>query len=88
MAKKKYYLTTTDNKFNYFTDYDNWLDYDTAHGYNTNCLVASVAIFNEEMPDAINEDLQDIAIDEIISWGLAFTNDEGKEVFYKRCYEP
>lgn len=34
------YLTTKDNPFSYFDQYDEWLAFDEDKGYFTNCLVA------------------------------------------------
>ncbi len=34
------YLTTKDNPFSYFTQYDEWLAFDESKGYFTNELVA------------------------------------------------
>lgn len=36
------YLTTKDNPFSYFDQYDEWLAYDQDKGYFTNALVARI----------------------------------------------
>ena len=60
-------LTTVDNPFDPYTQYDAWLAYDEQAGYNTNQYLARIArtdptMTDKEMGDAINS-----AIDEIIS---------------------
>lgn len=88
MAKRKYYLTTSDNPFNYYTQYEDWLRYDTDYRYHTNELVARVSNSCFGIPEEINEDLDMMAVDDIIAFGLPLVNGDGKEVWHMRCYEP
>ena len=87
-SKKKYYLTTTDNPFNFFTDYDNWERYDEDFGYYTNQLVGRIVNTCFGLPEELNEDLTMLAIDDWLDVALPMINHLGKEVRYTRCYEP
>lgn len=87
-SNKRYYLTTSDNKFNYFTEYDDWLRYDNDYGYHTNELVARVSNTCFGLPPEINDDLVMMAVDSIIDFGLPLINYKGVEVRHTRCYEP
>ena len=59
-------LTTLDNPFNPFTQFDEWYQYDTSHGYHTCAYLARVTKSSE-----LDEDLAiDHAMDEIVSINL------------------
>lgn len=60
-------LTTTDNPFNPFTQYDEWLAFDEAHGYYTNSLLARVAVSTDELSESIANSAREQAITEIIA---------------------
>jgi hypothetical protein len=45
-------LTTTDNPFNPFTDFDRWYAFDTQQGYNTCGLLARIAVDSPELSEA------------------------------------
>ena len=62
---KKYLVTTIDNPFNPFTQFDEWNDYDMAMGYNTLSYLARIAktsieLSEEEQELAINNAVEDI----------------------------
>lgn len=61
-----YMLTTTDNPFNPFTQYDEWLAWDMAR-YNSNALLARVVYSSHELSDT--DQVQAIldGIDEIVT---------------------
>lgn len=44
-------LTTIDNKFDPFTQFDDWLGYDNSRGYNTVCVLAAEAHTSSDMPE-------------------------------------
>ena len=67
MADAIHMLTTTDNPFNPFTDYDDWLAFDEDHGYYTNALLARVAVTSDQLSDSAENFARERAIDEIIS---------------------
>ena len=60
-------LTTIDNPFDPFKEWDDWLSFDTHKGYNTNSYLARIAKVADDMgpadelvaiKDAINEILE------------------------------
>lgn len=62
----EYMLTTIDNPFDPFTQFDEWFAWDRQAGYNSPSLLARIANSSDELSDtdqvvAINE-----AIDEIV----------------------
>ena len=40
MTMREYWVTTTDNPYDPFTQWDDWYKYDTQHGYNLAAYVA------------------------------------------------
>lgn len=60
-------LTTVDNPFNPWTDYDEWLAYDEAHGYHTSALLARIVVTSDEISDADQLIAIENGIKEIIS---------------------
>ena len=63
-------LTTIDNPFDYFTQFDEWLIYDKQKGYNSCEKVARIAQLKDEMT-SIEEDAEiERAIDEIIKYDI------------------
>lgn len=59
-------LTTKDNPWNPFTDFESWDQYDRDKGYNTLSYVSRVANLNDSIPDSMKEKIEEEAIDEII----------------------
>lgn len=59
-------LTTVDNPFDPFTQYDEWNRFDTTHGYHSAALLARVLITSEELSEPDQELAIDMAIDEIV----------------------
>lgn len=67
---KATFVTTLDNPFNYFTQFDDWYAFDTQKGYNTCSYLARIAKDSSEMSEfdrmkAIND-----AVDEILKFNL------------------
>lgn len=63
-----YRLTTTDNKFNPFTQYREWLIEDARLGHNSNALLARIVKDSNEFSLAeANEEIKQ-AMDEIIKY--------------------
>lgn len=52
MTEREYMLTTTDNPFDPFTQFREWLQYDLALGYNTLGLLDRVVITSPELSSA------------------------------------
>lgn len=66
MMDKEYMLTTIDNPYDPFEDFDSWLMFDKEKGYNCCEKVARIAQLSDDMSEKeINEET-DRAIDEII----------------------
>jgi hypothetical protein len=59
-------LSTSDNPFNPFTQYEAWLEYDEAHGYDSNRYLAKIAIVSDSLSNAEIETEIERAIDEIV----------------------
>lgn len=66
VKRKKAMLTTVDNPFNPFTEYDKWYAFDVQKGYHSCSLLASVAKTSLELSEEDYENAIDAAIDEII----------------------
>ena len=61
-------LTTFDNPFNPFDDFEQWLLFDTAKGYNTCSYLGRIAQFSSDMTEKEYEEENERAIDEIIRY--------------------
>ena len=51
------FLTTTDNPYNPFTQFDQWYTYDYDKGYMTCALVAKLAKTNDSLSDELNDEI-------------------------------
>ena len=60
---EEYMLTTSDNPFDPFTQFDEWYAFDTSHGYNTCAYLARVLVTSDEL----SEEDQDMALDTAIN---------------------
>ena len=65
-----YMLTTTDNPYNPFTQFDEWFAFDERHGYHTCGYLARIAkdssdLSPEDQNYAVNQ-----AIDEILKYNI------------------
>jgi len=58
-------LTTVDNPYNPFTQWDSWYAFDTQKGYNTCGYLARVAQTSEAFPEKLEEEAIAEAIDDI-----------------------
>ena len=59
-------LTTIDNPFNPFIDFDDWLQFDEDKGYFTNQFLARVVTSSSELGYTQQENLIAAAIEEIV----------------------
>lgn len=59
-------LTTYDNPYSPFDDWDNWFSFDLSHGYNSSGLVARIAVVSSDLSDKDYNQAITIAIDEIV----------------------
>lgn len=65
-SKTDFMLTTTDNPFNPFTEFDQWYNYDESKGYHSLSLLARVANTSDELSELDNDQAIDLAINEIV----------------------
>ena len=61
-------LTTNDNPFNPFDQFDSWFLFDVEKGYNSCAYLSRIAKTSEQMSDDENEEEIERAIDEIIKY--------------------
>jgi hypothetical protein len=59
-------LTTIDNPFDPFTQFDDWYQFDEEHGYHTCSLLARLAYTSNDLSDKDNEEEIERAMDEIV----------------------
>lgn len=62
----QYMVTTTDNPYNYFTQFDEWLAFDTRKGYHTLSFLARIVRTSDELSEADQEAAFDDAVNEIV----------------------
>lgn len=69
LTETKVMLTTVDNPFDPFDDYDNWRRYDEDHYYpNTNSYLARIVNLTDDMSQKEEDEEIERAIDEIIEF--------------------
>lgn len=61
-----YMLTTIDNPYNPFTQFDEWYAYDTNMGYHSSAYLSRIAKTAEDLSDVDNEIAINDAINEIL----------------------
>jgi hypothetical protein len=64
--EQEWALTTVDNPFNPFTQWDEWYAYDARHGYHTPSFLARVALTSDDLSDADQAAAIDAAMNEIV----------------------
>lgn len=62
----EYMLTTVDNPFNPFTEWDEWFQFDTHQGYFTPAFLARIVKLSPDLPEVEQAFIIEQAIDEII----------------------
>ena len=62
-----YALTTIDNPYNPFTDFDGWFRFDMDHGYGTCSYLARLVFVSPALSDEENTVITNQAIDDIIN---------------------
>lgn len=68
MAKEACMLTTFDNPYNPFTQFDRWFLFDTEKGYNTCAYLGRIVKTSDEFTDEEYNQAVNAAIDEIIRY--------------------
>lgn len=61
-------LTTVDNPFDPFTQFDSWFLFDVEKGYNSCAYLDRIAKTSDQLSDKENEEEIERAIDEIIKY--------------------
>jgi len=79
-------LTTTDNPFDPFKDWDEWYFYDLTKGYCTCEQLARIAPTSYKVSDEINYDEVEAAIERLLFIGAI--GKDGTMVNYKKVYNP
>lgn len=64
-------LSTADNPFDYFTEHDDWLNFDKRNGYNCDSHLARVAHISDSFSDEDIEAELERAIDFIVKMNLS-----------------
>lgn len=59
-------LTTMDNPYNPFTQFDEWYEFDESSGYHTTGYLARLTITSSELSEADQDLAIEYAIDEIV----------------------
>ncbi len=62
----EYMMTTIDNPYNPFTQYDEWLAYDVQHGYATQETLARFAVVGNNLTESENAPAINEAMDRLI----------------------
>lgn len=63
-------LTTIDNPFNPYTQFDEWNAYDIQKGYNTLSYIDRVAYNSSDLPSEMQDRIYDEAIKEILDMNI------------------
>lgn len=64
--RDSFMLTTVDNPYDPFTEWDEWFAFDEANGYHSCSLLARVAITSDDLSELDQELAIQQAIDEIV----------------------
>lgn len=75
-------LTTSDNPYNPFTEWDKWYQYDESHGYHSCSLLARIAKTSSGLPPKENERITEEAIDSIVRL-IPLNSSDGKAFYVK-----
>lgn len=70
MSKKEVMLTTADNPYDPFIQFDEWYAFDEAKGYHTCSYLARIAPTSSELSDEENDRIIEQAMDEIVEFNL------------------
>jgi hypothetical protein len=62
----EYMLTTVDNPYDPFTEWDEWFQFDVHQGYNTSAFLARIVTLSPDLPETEQQAIIEQAIDEII----------------------
>lgn len=82
-------VTTTDNPYNYFTQFEQWKEYDEKiAGYQTLSYIARIAMTSNELSEKEMNSAIESAVDEICEMDLRYISPvTGEEVGYVKVIE-
>ena len=66
MENSNVMLTTIDNPYDPFTQFDSWFMFDVEKGYNSCSYLGRIARTSDQLSDQMNDEEVERAIDEII----------------------
>lgn len=70
MEVTEVFLTTIDNPYDFFDDFDRWYAYDVSKGYNTCSLIDRIAMVSDEESNGnINKEIERV-VDKLAKWNL------------------
>lgn len=75
-------LTTSDNPYDPFNEWQQWLNFDTVKGYHTCERLASITIVSDALSDEENEESIEQSMNELMKYG-AIAKD-GSIIEYKK----
>ena len=61
-------ITTIDNPFDYYKEFDDWNAFDVANNHNTLSLIARLALVSPELSDEENEAEINRAIEQVLEF--------------------
>ena len=80
--ERDFMLTTKDNPYNPWTEYDSWYAYDHEKGYDSPSYQARIAVTSDQLSDEENDQIINQAIEDIIRL------DKFIGVGYTKAYKP
>lgn len=78
-------VTTTDNPFNPFTEWDEWYFYDLSKGYSTCERLDILSNTSSQLSDELNNEELEQAIDQLVEVGAV--GKDGTIVDYVKVYK-
>lgn len=78
-------VTTTDNPFNPFTEWDEWYFYDLSKGYSTCERLDRLSNTSSKLSDELNNEELEQAIDQMVEMGAV--GKDGTIVDYVKVYK-
>ncbi|MCI6883140.1 MAG: hypothetical protein MR841_08865 [Lactobacillus johnsonii] len=78
-------VTTTDNPFNPFTEWDEWYFYDLSKGYSTCERLDRLSNTSSQLSDELNNEELEQAIDQMVEMGAV--GKDGTIVDYVKVYK-
>lgn len=82
---KQVRVTTIDNPYDPFKEWDQWYFYDMSNGYNTCERLASISLTSDQFTEEENNEQIEEAINKMMKIG-AF-NKKGELIEYKKVYQ-